>query len=174
MRNEVVELMDVMPTLLDLAGIPIPGTVEGRSVMPLLRGETDRWREYLHGECSHRDETGNGMQYLTDGRWKYAWYPTDGSEQLFDLEADPTETVDLSSDPQFEEQTARWRAILARELEGRPEGFSDGEQPVALGHATPRYLPGFGREERQGWGMLRHGDTGTAESSSTGIEATAN
>jgi arylsulfatase A-like enzyme len=172
-RDEVVELMDVMPTLLDLAGVPITDAVDGRSVMPLLRGEASRWREYLHGQCSHRDETGNGMQYLTDGRWKFAWYPTDGSEQLFDLENDPTEMVDLSSDPQFEEQTAKWRAILARELEGRPEGFSDGEQLVALGQATPRYLPGFGREERQEWRMIWHEGPDTAESASTGIEATA-
>jgi len=88
------------------------------------------------------------MQFLTDGRWKYVWYPTDGSEQLFDLETDPSEMVDLSSDPEYEEETARWRAILARELVGRPEGFSDGKRLVALGHPTPRYLPGFGREEQ--------------------------
>jgi len=145
-RDEVVELMDIMPTLLDLAGVPIPDTVDGRSLMPLLHSKTNSWRQYLHGECSHRDETGNGMQYLTDGRWKYVWYPTDGSEQLFDLDADPSEMIDLSSVPEFEEETARWRAILARELTGRPEGFSDGQQLRTLGHATPRYLPGYERE----------------------------
>ena len=90
------------------------------------------------------------MQFLTDGRWKYAWYPTDGSEQLFDLETDPKEMVDLSSDPEFEEETTRWRAMLVRELAGRPEGFSDGQRLRALGHATPRYLPGYERENF-GW-----------------------
>src|SRR5690606_22893619 len=50
-RDEVVELRDVMPTLLDLAGLPIPDQVEGRSVAPLARGQrVDGWRPYLHGE----------------------------------------------------------------------------------------------------------------------------
>ena len=49
-RNEVVELRDIMPTLLDCAGLPIPASVEGRSVLPLARGEAPDWRPYLHGE----------------------------------------------------------------------------------------------------------------------------
>ncbi len=49
--DQVVELRDIMPTLLEAAGAPIPASVDGRSVLPLLRGETAGWREYLHGEA---------------------------------------------------------------------------------------------------------------------------
>ena len=48
--SQVVELRDVMPTLLDCAGLPVPEGVEGQSLLPFARGEEVPWRAYLHGE----------------------------------------------------------------------------------------------------------------------------
>ncbi|GIX06007.1 MAG: hypothetical protein KatS3mg115_0410 [Candidatus Poribacteria bacterium] len=50
--DAVVGLQDVMPTLLEAAGLEIPPTVDGRSLLPFLRGEQPnaRWRRYIHGE----------------------------------------------------------------------------------------------------------------------------
>jgi arylsulfatase A-like enzyme len=53
--DEVVELRDVVPTLLQAAGLPLPDTVDGCSLLPLLhsatgRGATKEWRAYIHGE----------------------------------------------------------------------------------------------------------------------------
>jgi arylsulfatase A-like enzyme len=146
-RDEVVELMDVMPTILDLANVPIPETVDGSSVMPLIRGETNQWRDYLHGECAHPNGLESGMQYLTDGRWKYIWYPGTGDEQLFDLEHDPQELEDLSRDTRFRIDIAEWRTRLAHELAGRPEEFSDGLNLKTVGGLTPYYLPGYERKD---------------------------
>ena len=146
-RDELVELMDVMPTLLDIAGVPIPDTADGRSLMPLVRGEAVSWRRYLHGECADVRGMDTSMQYLTDGRWKYTWYTRDGREQLFDLQSDPGELVDLAGDSHFAAETARWRELLARELQGRPEGFSDGANLRPTGGPTPRYLPGHERRD---------------------------
>jgi arylsulfatase A-like enzyme len=140
-----VELMDVMPTLLEAAGVPIPKTVEGRSVLPLLRGET-AWREYLHGECAAIPTCNTGMHYLTDGRTKYIWYPGIGTEQLFDLEHDPQEMVDLAEDAQWSDQIKHWRGILVRELESRPEGFVRDGQLAEFDGPSPLCLPGYERD----------------------------
>lgn len=139
--SQPVELMDIMPTLLDAVGVDVPQGVDGRSLMPLLRGESDEWREYLHGECSDVPTSGGGMQYLTDGRRKYIWLPGRGEEQFFDLESDPKEMLNLAAVPSYAGEIARWRAILIRELTGRPEGFTDGTRLLKLNGATPARVP---------------------------------
>ncbi len=123
-RNEPVSLPDIMPTLLDMADVPIPDTVEGRSLLPLLRGEQPPWREQLHIEHAPMHHT------LTDGHEKYIWFVKDGREQFFDLVADPTECHDLTGDPQAADRIATWRERMIVKLRDRPEGFSDGRQLV--------------------------------------------
>ena len=117
-------LEDVMPTLLELAGAEIPETVEGRSLLPLLRGESASWREHLHIEHAPMHHS------LTDGREKYIWFAADGREQFFDLAADPQECRDRAGCPGDAERVARWRGQLIQELAGRPEGFTDGERLI--------------------------------------------
>lgn len=126
--DEPVELMDIMPTLLDAVGIPVPGTVDGSSVLPLVQDGT-AWRQYVHGEvchaCPDRDRKSTGMQYLTDGKRKYIWFPAWALEQFFDLEQDPNELVNLADDPARADAVALWRERLVNELADRPEGFCE-------------------------------------------------
>jgi arylsulfatase A-like enzyme len=100
-----VECVDVVPTVLDALGLPTPGhRVEGRSLMPLLRGEHPAWREFVYSELDY----GFKGARLTLGRQpaecrafsirtatqRYVnWL--DLPEQLFDLARDPTEMHDL-------------------------------------------------------------------------------
>jgi arylsulfatase A-like enzyme len=126
--DQVVELRDVMPTLLSCAGLPVPENVGGFSVLPLARGGEPAWREYIHGEHT---VFGQSMQWLTDGHEKYIWLSGSGHEQLFDLDADPQELHDLARDPGASERVARWRQTLITELAGREEGFTDGLQLIA-------------------------------------------
>ena len=121
--DAVVELRDVMPTLLDCAGLPVPESVEGQSLLPLARGETPTWRPYLHGEHT---ALGQSFQWLTDGHEKYVWWSGAGHEQFFDLDADPQERHDLARDAGHAERLARWRHRLVTELAGREEGLTDG------------------------------------------------
>jgi arylsulfatase len=146
-RREPVELTDVMPTLLDVAGVETPSTVDGRSLLPLLRGERCDWRPYVHGECADVPSLNSGQQYLTDGRRKYIWYPGTGAEQYFDIESDPREMVDLAEKGDCESEIAEWRQRLVDELTGRPEGFTDGKSLTPVGGSSPFCLPGFERPE---------------------------
>jgi hypothetical protein len=77
-----------------------------------------------------------------DETTKYIWRPLDGSEQLFDLAADPGECRDLSSD---EDAVAPWRARMVETLRDRPEGFVDGDALVA-GRDYPGLLPHVQRD----------------------------
>jgi arylsulfatase A-like enzyme len=122
--DEAVCLEDIMPTVLDIAGVGVPSTVQGRSLVPLLRGEKPAWREYLHLECAPY------FQALTDGREKYVWLVDSGTEQLFDLVNDPNERHNLIASADYAQRVPYWRSRLMAELTGRPEGFTDGKQLV--------------------------------------------
>lgn len=125
--DEVVELRDVMPTLLDLAGIAVPDGCDGRSLAPFLRGQRPRWREWLHGEHTL---LGQSLQWVTDGRTKYCWASGTGREQLFDLVADPQERHSLAADPARAELLRTWRGHLVEALSGREEGYVEGGELV--------------------------------------------
>lgn len=128
-RDEVTELRDVMPTLLDCAGLPIPDSVEGRSLLPLAKGaQAADWRSSLHGEHTL---LGQSLQWITDHRWKYVWLSKTGQEQLFDLRADPNETTDLAGDRTYADELSRLRRTLVDELRDRPEGYVEGDRLVS-------------------------------------------
>lgn len=100
-----VGLMDIMPTILDICGIPIPDSVEGQSLVPLMLGESDSFREYSCGNC--------GAVYgLNDGRTKYMWFSDDDIEFLFDVQNDPHDLHDLSGDPAWQPTMTLWRERL--------------------------------------------------------------
>jgi arylsulfatase A-like enzyme len=126
--DEPIGLEDILPTCFEATETPIPGNVEGRSLLPLLRGDSTDWREFYHGEHSPCYHAENAQHFLTDGRWKFVWNPITGGERLFRLEDDPDERRDLSGDEGSAAIRERFRDALVRELAGRDEGFSDGER----------------------------------------------
>jgi arylsulfatase A-like enzyme len=124
--EHVVGLQDVMPTVLEAAGVAIPGSVTGQSVLRAIRGGS--WREFLHGEHSPCYSLEQAMHYLTDGKEKYVWFPATGEEQFFDLRADRRELRNLAGASSHRPQVAMWRQRLVRLLAERGDGFSDGER----------------------------------------------
>jgi arylsulfatase A-like enzyme len=135
--QQPVELRDVMPTLLDLAGLEVPASVEGKSLAPMLRGEkVAGWREYIHGEHT---ALGGSAHYVTDGREKYIWLSWSGTEQLFDLRADPQELRDLARDAKHAARVTVWRERLMKELDGREEKYV-AEGKLVARKGTPSVL----------------------------------
>ena len=88
--DRLVELSDVMPTLLQMADIPIPDTVEGISLL------SDTRPDHLYGEYEEGDAA---TRMLRNERYKLIYYPVGNRVQLFDLHEDPDELNDLTDDP---------------------------------------------------------------------------
>jgi arylsulfatase A-like enzyme len=128
--GQPVCLEDLLPTLVELAGAGCP-TVDGVSLVPVLRGEKQEIRPWLHFEHAPCYSKNQAFHALTDGRFKYLWRPNDGTEHLFDLDKDPREEHDLSADADNRDLLAQWRARLVQRLANRPEGFSDGSRLIA-------------------------------------------
>ena len=129
------ELRDVMPTALDVAGVNIPGTVDGVSLQAVCRGESSL-RDYLHGEHCTCYSTSDENQFVTDGKRKYIWFPRTNREQFFDLEADPEELHDLIKNTDRSAEIDGWRGRLIAELDARDCGLVAGgklikqDQPI--------------------------------------------
>ena len=151
--DDPVDLSDILPTFCDLAGVPVPDHVEGRSLLPLLNRRAgkdagdgaDNWRAFVHSESSTWPDHGHhGFHCLTDGKMKFIWWTGDASELLFDVDADPRETRNLADKPEYREELEQWRSRLAEHLKDRPEGFVQNgslvpgaEHRPILPHAVP-------------------------------------
>ncbi len=162
---------DLMPTILDLADITIPNSVDGKSAKNILMGKESDWREYLHGECihNHRGTTENqnksikaniffeqGSHFLTDGVIKYIWNVSSGKEQLFDLINDWTEIHDLATAPGWKDVLLFWRNRLIQELKDRPEGFTDGKVLISgkeIPSATPQIQALIEKRHKEGFSL---------------------
>jgi len=101
-------LYDLMPTLLDAASVPVPDGVEGHSLRPIWEGTSERVRDSLYLTYE------NKMRAVQDGRYKLLRYPPIDHEQLFDLQNDPDELVDLIDDPAHAATRTRLRAQMQR------------------------------------------------------------
>lgn len=127
--TEVVELRDIMPTVLNISGLPVPETVDGKDLIPLMKGQSTEWRKYIHGEHCTCYSTEQEMQFVTDGKRKYIWFPRTGTEQFFDLEDDPGECRNLIKNTERLQEIKKWRMYLVKELEERKCGWVKGENP---------------------------------------------
>nr|MBA2247808.1 sulfatase-like hydrolase/transferase [Chloroflexia bacterium] len=106
----IVEAIDVLPTILEYAAIQIPPTLQGRSLMPLIRpeGSGDPGRPESALTEHH------GWKTLRSERFRYL-VEDSGREYLFDLESDPDEMVDVSGRPEHASALAAQRhALLGR------------------------------------------------------------
>ena len=138
--TDVAELRDIMPTLLDAAGAEIPDSVDGHSLLPLVREPEKSLRSWLHGEHSF-DEFSN--HWIVTEKEKYIWHSWTGTEQYFNLADDPHELTDLADDPSCQDRIQELRGCLIESLKGRPEGYTDGNRLIA-GRRGMDVLPGCG------------------------------
>jgi arylsulfatase A-like enzyme len=134
--RDLVSLVDLPPTLLDAAGLPVPDEMQGRSILPLLHGQRADWPEEVFVQIS---EAQVGRAVRTQ-RWKYGVNAPDRSgrehpnadryveEFLYDLQVDPYELTNLIGLQSHQETVAVLRERLIRRM-------------VAAGEAAPVIEP---------------------------------
>jgi arylsulfatase A-like enzyme len=129
--------VDLLPTVLSLSGLPIPGAVEGTDLSPMLLGE-EAGKKDVRGDGLERRSAITGPNPETDAnpetvqdatfieirgnvsvvtdRWKMGLYPHDGDGDLYDLIEDPFELINRFDDPAL--------AAIQKELTERIRDFS--------------------------------------------------
>jgi len=140
--------IDMAPTILNLADMTPPETMQGRSLVPLLHGQVpsdwrkDTFHEYFFGMFPGDIPFSIGVR---DGRWKYIRYldPRFEYEQLFDLQTDPDESNNLAKNPEVSAELIRLRARLedyrSKIPDNAPEPveYRDKYQMAATGFTPP-------------------------------------
>ncbi|MGA0944542.1 MAG: sulfatase-like hydrolase/transferase [Candidatus Nanopelagicales bacterium] len=98
--EEPVLNIDIAPTLLDIAEVPIPATMQGRSFAPLLRGDAVDWREDVFYEyfADFPYQVPPSQAVRTD-RWLYVEYDRGLPPELYDTVSDPAQRANLIEDP---------------------------------------------------------------------------
>lgn len=135
-RNEIAQLEDICPTILELAGVQPPqlrfrnkktGKVDdtcpqisGASLVGVCRGETpDEWRQEAFIESYPSfgpDAIGAWARSVRTDQYRYTYYPDGNGEQLFDLKNDPHEQVNLAKDPAHHDLKLKLKERLLEQL----------------------------------------------------------
>jgi arylsulfatase A-like enzyme len=141
--SRLVSLVDLPPTLLDAARIPVPEVMSGSSILPLLRGETAGWPQDVLIQISE-SEIGRAVRTL---RWKYsvtspiAQGRGDSAEYteayLYDMEFDPYELSNLIGLTSHRQVADRMKERLVKRM------TDIGEAVPVIHNADPK--PGGGR-----------------------------
>jgi len=158
--DAMVSHMDLFPTLCDLTGIEPPAWLQGTSIMPLIRGETDEVNARIYADVTYH-ATYEPLRCVRTKRWKYirrfqarqgpvlsncdpsiskdiwmahGWTETPPEmEQLYDLVYDPNEVRNLVDAPEYTSVLERLRADLAAWMERTDDPLLDGDVPPPPG-----------------------------------------
>ncbi|HEX6960269.1 MAG TPA: sulfatase-like hydrolase/transferase, partial [Lacipirellula sp.] len=143
--DQLVTQIDLAPTLLAAAGVEVPASMQGESLLPYLEGSPVAGREVLYLEQNydgHAPHT-NSWQTVVDNRYKYVRYNDyENVDELYDLQADPYEITNVINAPEHAAALKR----LRREVQlGHGAALSPGEtRPV---YAVPTTFNDFTRAE---------------------------
>jgi arylsulfatase len=115
-RKALVELTDIVPTILDALALPLPGYLHGRSLYPLMTDSArpDRHREFARSEYHDALDlpSHSHANMLRNERYKLVHYHGNPAGELYDLQRDPDEFTNLWDD----DRHSALRAQLTRQL----------------------------------------------------------
>ncbi|MHA1682391.1 MAG: sulfatase-like hydrolase/transferase [Promethearchaeota archaeon] len=123
--DALVSLLDLVPTVLDAAGVPVPGHVQGKKLQDVVNGSPADWRKEVFIQISEA-QVGRAIR---TGKWKYSvsapglrgWYHASSNyyieEFLYDLERDPHEKRNLVADVSLVEVRKDLKERLKRHME---------------------------------------------------------
>lgn len=102
--EQMVQNIDYAPTLLEAAGEDIPAEIQGRSLVPILKGEDVDWRDSLYYAYYELGEHAVPQHFgVRTDRYKLVHFPVSNEWNMFDLEKDPQEMVSIYEDPAAKE-----------------------------------------------------------------------
>jgi arylsulfatase A-like enzyme len=130
MRTRQMSLnIDIAPTLLDMAGVGGGERMQGRSLIPALRGSREAWRSEFFYEHNFPHAWIPQTEGVRDSRWKYTKYVSNkpAEEELYDLQADPMEERNLAGEAAGAAELKRLRERYAVWLRALQEW--DGTRP---------------------------------------------
>ena len=126
MTEELVELVDIYPTLVEACGLPVPTGLEGISLLPLMKDPKLPWKRAVFSQyprarsgSRHRSH-GDVMGYaIRTHRYRYVQWQEWKSKrivarELYDHKSDPQEMQNLADDPQHAETLTRLTQLLSR------------------------------------------------------------
>ena len=143
--DRLVELRDVMPTLLDMASISIPQSVEGISLL------TEQRRDFLYAE-HYEDDRATRM--IRDERYKLIYYPVGNCMQLFDMREDPDEMKNLAHSDDHEEVRKKLVGEMLRHFHGEDSSWLDNGALVGLPDKQYEPIPNRGLTGQRGWRFM--------------------
>ena len=107
--GQITELVDLYPTLAELARLPAPDALQGESMLPLLKDPaSDDWTKGFAFTISR-----NGGESIRTKDWRYThWEHGSGGRELYDLNNDPGEFRNLATDPSYADEVQRLQKQL--------------------------------------------------------------
>jgi uncharacterized sulfatase len=113
--TRTVELIDLYPTLGELAGLPLTPGLHGRSLLPLLQNPREAWDRPAFTQVTRGGAQDRFMGYsVRTEKWRYIeWDDGKRGAQLYDEVADPQELRNLASDPKHASVVAEMRQLLS-------------------------------------------------------------
>ena len=114
---QLVEQIDIMPTLLEAAGILVPGPVHGKSLLSLIDGRTSRHKDHVFSMIQ-TNEMKFGRFLIRSEQWAYIEDALMDRELLFDMKEDPWQIHNLALTPAYEDILNEHRAALRSYFEG--------------------------------------------------------
>ncbi|TWU58534.1 Arylsulfatase [Rubripirellula tenax] len=116
-REEMVLSIDVAPTILSIAGVDPPESMQGKDMMPLVRDKSVAWREHFFYQHTYQTDPPRSPIPSTEGirtkDWKFVRFPDTQPvyQQLFDLKNDPLERKNLASESQHASRLRELRQL---------------------------------------------------------------
>ena len=130
--DALVELTDIVPTILEIAGLPVPEGMHGKSLLPMLLGDAPPERHRDHVRCEYFDAVDmpdhTYASMFRDDRWKLVVYHGKGVGELYDLKNDPGEFENLWDVPAAQEVKTD---LLLRSYDAAVASMDHGPERVA-------------------------------------------
>lgn len=115
--RSLAEMLDVYPTLCDLAGVPAPAKLEGRSLRPILADAKAAVHEAAFTQARRGPNAANWGRSVRTARWRCTeWDEGRNGIELYDHDADPREYTNLANDPRHATVLRELRTLLAERL----------------------------------------------------------